>query len=60
MPMKRTSIMLLAALLMATSASAQGTPDRSMADEGLQVIVRNAGELRTPSKAARPPAHPAA
>jgi conjugal transfer pilus assembly protein TraW len=52
--------MLLAALRVATSASAQGTPDRYMADEDQHAIVRHAGELRTPFTAARPPAHPAA
>ena len=52
--------MLLAALLVAMSASAQGTPDGSMADEGLHAIVRHAGERRTPFTAAPPPAHPAA
>ena len=40
MPMKCTPVMLLAALLVATCASAQGTPDRYIADEGLHAIVR--------------------
>ena len=52
--------MLLAALLVATSASAQSAPDRSMADEDLNTIVRNAGELRTPLTAAPQPPHQAA
>ena len=60
MPMKCTPVMLLAALLVATCASAQGTPDRYIADEGLHAIVRHAGERRTPFTAAPPPAHPAA
>ncbi len=52
--------MLLAALLVAMSASAQGTSDRSMADEDLHAIVRNAGEHRTPATAAPQPPHQAA
>ena len=60
MPMKCTPVMLLAALLVATSASAQSTPDRSTADEDLHAIVRNAGERRTPFTAAPQPPHQAA
>jgi conjugal transfer pilus assembly protein TraW len=60
MPMKCTPAMLLAALLVVMSASAQGPHDRSMADEGLHAIVRHAGERRTPFTAAPQSPHQAA
>lgn len=59
MPMPCTPVIALAALLVATSASAQGTSVHG-ADGALHSIVRPMGESRAQLTAAQPPAHPAA